>query len=138
MTDTDDLVERQVYMLRRQCFWQRSQGTDLDNGYPYHKHLPDCDICRSAELIESDRERIKELEREQTAWRKFTDEANSTLDKADAENESLRAQNKRYREALETVALGKLQQVGGKLVPFSEYAAEQLKEDEWRNIDVPT
>jgi len=47
-----DLVKRQVEMLRKQCIWQRAKGTKSDNGYPYHKHYPDCDICRSAELIE--------------------------------------------------------------------------------------
>ncbi len=48
-----DLVKRQVEMLRKQCLWQRQDKarTDKDT-YPYHKHYPDCDICRSAELIE--------------------------------------------------------------------------------------
>ena len=48
---TDDEVAGQVHRLYRQCFYQRTLGTDLDNKYPYHKHLPDCDICLSAELI---------------------------------------------------------------------------------------
>jgi hypothetical protein len=33
--------------------WQRAVGTTRDNGYPYYKHVPDCDICRSADLLES-------------------------------------------------------------------------------------
>ena len=53
MTDQIDIeVANQLKMLRKQCTWQRSQGTERDNGYPYHKHFPDCDICRSADLIE--------------------------------------------------------------------------------------
>ena len=43
----------QIYLLRRQCGWQRAHGTSRDNGYPYHKHVPDCDICRSADLLEA-------------------------------------------------------------------------------------
>ena len=44
--------ENQIRLLRRQCIWQRAQGTDRDNGYPYRKHVPDCDICRSADLLQ--------------------------------------------------------------------------------------
>jgi len=32
--------------------WQRARGTSRDNGYPYYKHVPDCDICRGADRIE--------------------------------------------------------------------------------------
>ena len=32
--------------------WQRSQGTKDDNYYPYHKHLPDCEICQAADHID--------------------------------------------------------------------------------------
>ena len=44
-----NLVER----LRRWCIWQRDQGTNDDNGYPYHKHVPDCEICQAADRIEA-------------------------------------------------------------------------------------
>ena len=44
--------EAALIHLRRNCLWQREQGTSRDNGYPYHKHLPDCDICRAADLLE--------------------------------------------------------------------------------------
>lgn len=46
-------IERTVRILRRHCIWQLAKGTDRDNGYPYGEHLQDCDICQSAELIES-------------------------------------------------------------------------------------
>ncbi len=48
-------VGKQIELLRKQCIWQRAKGTDRDNGYPYHKHLPDCDICRSADMLEGSR-----------------------------------------------------------------------------------
>ena len=38
--------------LRRNCIWQRAKGTSRDNGYPYHKHVPDCDICQGADRID--------------------------------------------------------------------------------------
>jgi len=43
-----NLVER----LRKWCQWQRVQGTTDNNGYPYHKHVPDCEICQAADRIE--------------------------------------------------------------------------------------
>ena len=39
-------------LLRKQCMWQRVQGTKLDSGYPYGEHLQDCEICQGAERIE--------------------------------------------------------------------------------------
>lgn len=45
-------VERQAELLRKQCHWQRLQGTSRHSEYPYGKHVPDCDICRSADLLE--------------------------------------------------------------------------------------
>ncbi len=55
-----DLVKRQVEMLRKQCTWQRSNARGKED-YPYRKHYPDCDICRSAELIEKLQADKKEL-----------------------------------------------------------------------------
>ncbi len=46
-------VEQLAEMLRRGCLWQQARGTKRDNGYPYHKHLPDCTICEAAEALES-------------------------------------------------------------------------------------
>ena len=51
------LVER----LRKNCMWQRVKGTSLDNGYPYHKHIPDCDICQSADRLEEQDAELKQL-----------------------------------------------------------------------------
>ena len=51
-----------IDLLRKQCIWQRTKGTKHDNGYPYHKHLPDCDICQGADEIERLQKRIRELE----------------------------------------------------------------------------
>ena len=58
---TPEQIDHQIYMLRRNCDWQRSQGTKRDNGYPYGKHLPDCDICRSAELITQLQEQVLDI-----------------------------------------------------------------------------
>jgi len=58
---TDDLLLKR---LRRNCTWQRAKGTSRDNGYPYCKHVPDCDICQAADRIEADSKRIAELESE--------------------------------------------------------------------------
>ena len=44
--------------------------------------------------------RIEELEREQAAWRKFTDEANKTLDKAEQRIEELGTANKELEAKL--------------------------------------
>jgi predicted RNase H-like nuclease (RuvC/YqgF family) len=46
---------------------------------------------------ETERER-DELREEQKAWRKFTDEANATMDKAEAENQSLRTECERLKD----------------------------------------
>lgn len=66
-----DEVINQVRMLRKQCMWQRSQGTSRDNGYPYHKHQPDCDICRSADLLERQARDIRVQEVFATSQRKL-------------------------------------------------------------------
>lgn len=44
---TDELIKR----LRLNCIWQRRKGTSRDNGYPYRKHVQDCDICQGADRI---------------------------------------------------------------------------------------
>lgn len=46
------LIER----LKKHCEWWKSQGTPEDNGYPYHKHFPDCDICQAIAELEQLRE----------------------------------------------------------------------------------
>lgn len=56
---TDNLEAKR---LRRNCTWQRAKGTSRDNGYPYHKHVPDCDICQGADKIDKLQAQIKELE----------------------------------------------------------------------------
>jgi cell division protein ZapA (FtsZ GTPase activity inhibitor) len=59
------------------------------------------DMVDDYTVIKEDREAVilaitalRELKREQTAWRKFTKEAENTLDKADARIEELEASNK--------------------------------------------
>ena len=54
--------EHRINMLRKQCSWQRARGTSRDNGYPYHKHAPDCEICMAADAIEALQAQVKELE----------------------------------------------------------------------------
>lgn len=48
-----------VKTLRRNCIWQREKGTVRDNGYPYYKHVPDCDICQAADHIEEMDRRVR-------------------------------------------------------------------------------
>jgi hypothetical protein len=56
------MSDLKIKRLRRQCMWQRAKGTKRDNGYPYHKHVPDCDICQAADALEAADKRIAELE----------------------------------------------------------------------------
>ena len=53
-----DDVARQAELLRKLCMWHQAKGTSRDNGYPYHKHLPDCEICRTADLLERQAKQI--------------------------------------------------------------------------------
>ncbi len=46
-------AEQLAKALRKHCIWQQEHGTKDDNGYPFHKHLPDCTICEAADALES-------------------------------------------------------------------------------------
>ena len=78
--------------LKKHCEWWKSQGTPEDNGYPYHKHFPDCDICQA----------IAELERLESQKRNllnFRYCALQNLEKARKEIEQLKTENAAMLEA---------------------------------------
>ena len=105
----DKETNQQVHMLRMQCIWQRAQGTKRDNGYPYHKHVPDCEICRSADLIET-------LQTECINAKNEMVKQASTITQIANENAALQAQVEGYKT-----------QVTAQIAVAKELQAENLK-----------